>query len=386
MKICFIVPWITKGRGGTENVGQMMANAMAARGHEVDVVTFDDDRGPSRWLLADGITLSYVGEATGPAQDSQLLLTLASLAPDLVVGLHMNRTFLSYARAARKLGVPLVLSEHQDPRFPARIGTFTASERSVAFQGATRLHLLIDAFVETLPAHLRARARVIPNTVPPATTTARPGIEGAGPKTLITVARLVPRKNLRRLVREFATVADVHPDWSLRIVGGGQLRTELEALAEASSLAGRVHFSGEIDDVYSELAQAHCFVLPSLFEGFPMSTLEAMAHGLPVVGYASCNGVNVQVKDGVSGLLVEHPLAEGGLGQALDRLMGDAGLRATMGAAALQRYQALYANEVVYEQWEALFKEAFEQGASPRPSEETRISAELDRMVFGAAL
>ncbi len=52
MKICFIVPWITKGRGGTENVGQMMASAMAARGHEVDVVTFDDDRELSHWPLA----------------------------------------------------------------------------------------------------------------------------------------------------------------------------------------------------------------------------------------------------------------------------------------------------------------------------------------------
>ena len=135
MKICFIVPWITKGRGGTENVGQMMANAMAARGHEVDVVTFDDDRGPSRWPLAHGITLSYVGEATGLAQDNQLLLTIASLAPDLVVGLHMNRTFLSYVRVTHKLGVPLVLSEHQDPRFPARIGTLPRPSSALPFRG-----------------------------------------------------------------------------------------------------------------------------------------------------------------------------------------------------------------------------------------------------------
>ena len=384
MKICFLVPWITKGRGGTENVGQMMANAMAARGHNIDIVTFDNDREPSRWPLAEGIVLHHVIETAGPMQDGQLMLTLASIAPDLIVGLHMNRTFLCYVRAAQKLGRPLVLSEHQDPRFPARIGTFSRSERMTAFQGATRLHLLIETFVDTVPAHLQARVRVIPNTVPPTRTPADPGNKTQGPKVLVTVARLVMRKNLRRLIREFATIAPAHPDWTLRIIGDGPLRAELEALSTTLDLTGRVVFLGELDDVYPELARAHCFVLPSLFEGFPMSSLEAMAHGLPVVGYAVCNGVNVQVEHGVNGLLAERPLELGGLAQALDQLMGDATLRRKMGAASLARYEALYANKVVFDQWEALFAEAAAEAPAPQISLEMRLRAELDRAVFGA--
>lgn len=384
MRLCFLVPWITKGRGGTENVGQMMANAMAARGHEVHVITFDDRAEPSRWPLADGITLSHVPEQAGPPQEGQLLMALASVAPDLVVGLHMNRTFLDYVRAARKLGLPLVLSEHQDPRFPARLGTFTPRERMVAFQGATRLHLLTPAFLQTLPAHLQDRARVIPNTVPAAAVPADPGGKNGGPKILLTVARLVARKNLRRLIGEFAGVATAHPDWVLRIVGGGPQRGELEALAERLELSGRVVFPGELEDVYSELACAHCFVLPSLFEGFPMSSLEALAHGLPVVGYAACNGVNMQVEHGVNGLLADHSLEAGSLAAQMDRLMGDARLRRKMGAASLARFEAFYAGEIVFAQWEDLFTEAAAQAPPPRISLEARLEAELDQAVFGA--
>lgn len=383
MKLCFLVPWITKGRGGTENVGQMMANAMQARGHAVEIITFDDARQPSRWPLAGEIALHHLPEAPETARDSQLMLTLASIAPDLVVGLHMNRTFLAYVRAARKLGLPVVLSEHQDPRFPARLGSFAPHEREIAFQGATRLHLLTDSFVETVPAHLRDRVHVIPNTVPPAPTLADPAGPAGGGRILITVARLVDRKNLSRLIDEFARVAPDHPDWQLRVVGGGPLRKPLAARAGALGLDGRVVFTGELDDVYAELAAAQAFVLPSLFEGFPMSSLEALAHGLPVVGFAACNGLNEQVVHEENGLLAAQALEPGALAVHLDRVMGDAALRARMGAASLARYRAHYANPVIFDRWEALFAEAAAQDLPPRLATEIRLQAEFERFVFG---
>ncbi|MEM6624978.1 MAG: glycosyltransferase, partial [Pseudomonadota bacterium] len=279
--------------------------------------------------------------------------------------------------------LPLVLSEHQDPRFPARIGTFDPHERLVAFQGATRLHLLTDSFLDTLPAHLRARARVIPNTVPPTSNIADPGGNAKHAKVLLAVARLVERKNLRRLLHEFAKVAPKHPDWILRIVGGGPLREDLESLARQLDLGAQVSFTGEINDVYGALAKAQCFVLPSLFEGFPMSSLEAMAHGLPVIGYAACNGLNTQVKHELNGLLAAPALASDSLSRELDRVMSNAKLRRNMGTASLERYRTLYSNEVVFDQWEALFMEAADQPRHSRIPLEDRLEAALDRAVFG---
>jgi capsular polysaccharide export protein len=375
MNICFLVPWITQTRGGTENVGHMMASAMAARGHEVHVVTCDPDRGAPSWPLPDSVTLHHVVPTRDEALEREMETIIATLAPDLLVGLHMNRTFALYVRVAHRLGVPIVLSEHIDPRFPQQIGSFAKQERWTTFQGAARIHLLVEAFRETLPAHLAQRIHVIPNTVPPARQSAEPGA-GAERKRLVTVARLVARKNLPQLMTAFARLAPDHPDWDLWIVGDGSERPALEQAAREAGLARRVVFTGMLEDVYAELEQAHLFVLPSLHEGFPLSSLEAMAHGLPVVGFAACNGINVQVEHGKTGLLVEDfSDKETGLVGALDRLMDQPDLRVRMGAAGLARYRKMFGPDLIADRWEALFAEAI--ASAPAPELQTAPLPEL---------
>ncbi len=69
MRIGFFVSWITQGKGVTENVGHMMANAMAERGHEVVIFTFDNKAGPSLWPLDDSIELVHLAEANDEVAD-----------------------------------------------------------------------------------------------------------------------------------------------------------------------------------------------------------------------------------------------------------------------------------------------------------------------------
>jgi glycosyltransferase involved in cell wall biosynthesis len=382
MRIAFFVPWITKGRGGTENVGQMMANAMARRGHQVEILTFDDARQPSRWPLEPSIRLTHLAEAESDASDQQLAMEVARGNPDLIVGLHMNRTFRRYVRCAHRLGLPLVLSEHIDPRFPARMKTFDPALREVVMSGATRIHLLVEAFRPSLPDCLQDRVRVIHNTVPPARRIAEPGVAGA--KTVLTVARLVPRKNIARLIDAFAAIAREMPDWTLRIVGDGEQTGELKARAAMLGLAERVDFAGHAEDAYPFYETAHLFVLPSIFEGFPMCSLEAMAHGLPVIGYRICNGLNIQVENGVNGILSSGGQAMGSLAGDMLQLMRDDEARARMGAASLERFDTLYGNKVVFDAWEALFREAIEAGGTgARPSRAAYLSVKLDDLVWG---
>lgn len=360
MRISFIIPWITKGRGGTENVGQLMANAMANRGHEVHVYTFDNNKQPSRWPLDSRIKFHFLPEGGSPHVDSQMTVALAEPCPDLIVGLHMNKTMLRYTVAAQKIRVPLVLSEHIDPHFPNRLGVFSTEERYAAFCGASRVHLLTKSFKDALPEYLKAKVDVVPNTVKVANQPCDP--VGGKQKKLITVARLVPRKNLHRLIDEFASIAEKHPNWILQILGDGPMMKELKDSIASKGLKQQIELLGHSDEPYSFLEQAQLFVLPSVFEGFPMSSLEAMAHGMPVVGYAACNGINEQIVDGVNGYLVPHSFDFGGLAASLDELMGNDSLRSQMGAASKQHFDALYSNKVVFDAWEAMFKDARSQG------------------------
>lgn len=378
LTIGFFVPWITISRGGTENVGHMMANAMAARGHAVHIFTFDDQKGPSVWPLNESIQLHHLPTAATAVADSRILFTLAARNLDLIVGLHMNRTLLRYVRFARKLNIPVVLSEHIDPRFPRRIGSFTERERLAAFHGATRVHLLSDAFAADLPDFLQCKIAVIPNTVREADEVADPA-PNVGRKVVITVARLVPRKNMSRLVEEFAAIASHVQDWDLKIIGDGPQQEALERRVTEWDMQDRIHFTGAVSDPYPHLAASQIFVLPSLFEGFPMSSLEAMAHGLPIIGYRSCNGINTQVVDAENGYLVANSTQFGTLGAAMRTLMEQAETRKRMGGNALQRFRNLYSNQNVADQWERLFQEAVDtyRGVEELPLE-VKLSAFLE--------
>ncbi len=376
LRIALIVPWITKSRGGTENVGHMMANALASRGHDVHIFTFDDQQLPSRWPLHETVELHWLPEAETPSADSIVLFSIAEICPDLIIGLHMNRTLLRYTLLAQRMSVPIILSEHIDPRFPRRLGVFTEQERNVAFEGATKVHLLTTSFLDTvLPEH-REKVVVIPNTVTEPTRLSSP--VGDGANAVITVARLVPRKNIERLIKEFAQIAGDFPDWTLRILGDGPLTTKLQDCAKAAGVARQVEFLGHSDEPYEHLAAARLFVLPSLFEGFPMSSLEAMAHGIPLVGYATCNGINEQIVDGENGLLVADSLDFGGLGKAMAKIMGSAELRGKMGEASRARFLAFYSNDVIGDLWEKMALAAHAAGIGfPEQSQISAVRADL---------
>lgn len=371
MRIAFFVPWITKNRGGTENVGQTMANAMARRGHEVHIFTFDDDRAPSRWPLESSIRLWHLPEGE-PTDDLQLIAAVAQANVDLIVGLHMNRAFGRYVRCAHRLGLPVVLSEHIDPRFPQRIGAFTQEERLTYFTGATRIHLLVEAFRETLPDWLQERIAVIPNTAPPARQLADASGQDVAEKTIITASRLVTRKNVDQLIRIFAEIHPRAPDWRLLIVGDGPEMDNLKKLAAKLGLKELVNFTGHTDDPYQYYETAQIFCTTALFEGFGLTNLESMAHGIPCVGFASCNGINEQIIDGVTGRLSSFGDSRKGMAEDLLSLMNDSSLRVKMGMAGLQRYNEYYGTEIVADKWEALFRDAI-----TNQSQHTEVDAGL---------
>jgi glycosyltransferase involved in cell wall biosynthesis len=123
-------------------------------------------------------------------------------------------------------------------------------------------------------------------------------------------------------------------------VGGGELRDDLARHAEGAGLAARVHWVGARRDLGNLLAAMDMFVMPSLWEGLPLSLVLAMGAGVPVVATAIA-GIPEVVQDGRSGLLVPpgDPVA---LGAALARLADDPVLRARMGregrASVLPRF------------------------------------------------
>jgi glycosyltransferase involved in cell wall biosynthesis len=155
---------------------------------------------------------------------------------------------------------------------------------------------------------------------------------------LIAVGRMKAPKDFVTLVRAFALL----PPGSFEglIVGDGPDRATIEAEIERLGLEGSVRLAGERDDIPAQLAAADAFVLSSGSEGLPVSVVEAMAAGLPVVASA-VGGLSELVVDGESGFLVQGGNADE-LGAALGRLITDRELRRRMGAAGRARAEQLF--------------------------------------------
>lgn len=204
-----------------------------------------------------------------------------------------------------------------------------------------------DEVAERLQASLRIPARkieVVRNGIPlDRFAGAAPGAlahlrSGNGRPLVLTVARLDPQKGHTYLLQAAALV----PEAVFALVGDGEQRAALEAQARSLGLQDRVLFLGHRADIPELLASCDLFVLPSLFEGFPLSVLEAMAAGKAVVT-SDIGGTDEAVVHRETGLLVP-PGDATALAAAIRTLLGDPGLAKRFGEAgqakALREFSA----------------------------------------------
>ena len=153
----------------------------------------------------------------------------------------------------------------------------------------------------------------------------------AGKMTLIHIGRFNVQKNHRGLLESFQMLQKQVPDCRLQLLGDGELREEMEDYARKLGIEDSVEFLGSQSDVYPYLHQADIFLLPSLFEGMPMTIIEAMGTGLPVVASA-VGGVPDMLCDGQSGFLV--PCDPEAVSRACERLAASESLRRQLGENA----------------------------------------------------
>jgi glycosyltransferase involved in cell wall biosynthesis len=171
---------------------------------------------------------------------------------------------------------------------------------------------------------------------------------------IVSVGRLKAPKDAFTLVRALAGLP--RGSFEAVVVGDGPDRAALEAEVESLALAPVLELAGERRDVPELLATADIFVLSSRSEGLPMTILEAMAAGLPVVA-SSVGGVPEVVVDGETGLVVP-PGDPASLAAAIERLLADPALRRRLGGAARERVAELCSWDRVVDETLAAYKAA----------------------------
>lgn len=350
--------------GGAQRVACLLADDLAAAGHEVRLFHHDFEPSPPPFPLSEAVDLRRLplnrpvgGKLAAMwrlVRDArELRRNLKEYAPDVVVSFLVQANVLTVL-ASLGLGLPVVLTELCHPAHDS-IGRGFGTLRRWAYPRADQVVVQTRDMERWFAERIPCRLRVIPNPVPrPKDLTARKGAGGRW--RILAAARLTYQKNLDLLVRAFARVAAKHPDWDLVIYGQGEDWPLLEGLVAEKGLADRVSLPGWTSEFTQRLAESDIFVLSSRYEGLPMALAEAMALGLACVSTDCPSGPADLIQAGVDGLLVPNEDEEA-LAEALDRLMSEPELRALLGAKAREVAQR-FSRERVLAMWESCLDEA----------------------------
>ncbi|WP_187271615.1 glycosyltransferase family 4 protein [Massilia arenae] len=227
----------------------------------------------------------------------------------------------------------------------------------------------LQAWVRTVSSQGRVVVLHNPVVLPQHAHGAEPAPARA-PATLLFLGHLEASKGCHDLLRAMRTIVAAVPQARLLLCGDGQ-RDEARALVAALGLQANVDLPGWVDagERAALLDAATVFVLPSHAEGLPMSLLEAMAHGVPVVATA-VGGIPEAVRDGVEGVLIA-PGDTAALADAVLGLLADPDARTRLGAAGRERVRTEFSStrmiatlEDLYEKLAA--REARRPGARER--------------------
>lgn len=365
---------------GVTNYIELNKRYLESQGHEVFVFTFggeDYQDEESNIIRSPGVPLSNTGFYLNIRHTREARKLLHTM--DVV---HVHHPFLSGGLAlinCKPRGIPVVFTNHTRydlyiqaymPYLPEGIGEMFLKAYLGNFCDSVDLVIAPSAGMAKVLRSLgvKAEIEVIPNGVDIAPfLNAEPTKERSAfdltPEDvlLIYAGRLGPEKNLPFLLRAFRGAAQALDNLFLLIVGEGSEREMLEDMAHHMGIARRIRFAGFVPyaEIPRYLRMGDIFATASVTEVHPLSVIEAMAAGLPVVGIAS-PGIEDTVQEEVNGLLAQEADLAAYTGKMV-RLAMDGELRARLSAGAREtarQYAIERTGALVLEQYRRLVEQA----------------------------
>lgn len=392
-KICLISHQIAGRSGGAERVLVETANAIAARGHRVEILTHERSGQPPFYPLRFGVTLTNLRRPDVVRSKLRLRIdkwrqekhakvqsyrfpidhivwlskngsfwrrleryinlhrpdVAIAFLPPSIVALGMIRPEYPLLRIASLHNVP-----ERDLCDPARWdpNPLDRRRRMSSLRRHDVITVLQPEFRDWFPADLQEKMSIIPNVVK--RVSAERIASSNKEKTVLSVGRLAPVKRYGILIEAWAKIAGDFPDWTLKIFGRGPLQGELRAQIRELGLSDKVRLMGHTSDIDKEYLTASILAHPAEHEGWGLAASEALAAGVPVIGFAECPGINHLVHHETNGLLIPAGTDDvRAMAEALAALIGN-DTRLLEFASAAPGTVREYEPDKVYDLWENL--------------------------------
>jgi glycosyltransferase involved in cell wall biosynthesis len=355
--------------GGAEKYAETVCAGLAGAGHDVTMLcarhpgaSAEDRRAGVRVLRQGGRLAVYAASLRRLAA-----LERAEGRFDVVVDTQNGVPF--WARFATRSPVVVLVHHVHREQWPivfgtaaAHVGWFLESQVAPrAFRGRQYVAVSERTREELVELGVAAGSvAVIHNgTEPPLL----PDLPRHPTPRIVVLGRVVPHKRVEHALEVLQRLVQRHPTLRLRVVGDGWWGAHVRAEAERLGVAHQVDFLGHVDEEtkHAELAGAWLALAPSVKEGWGLNVVEAATHGTPTIAYRGAGGVSESIVHGRTGILVDD-LDE--MAEAVDALLTDHQVRATMGEAAAAHAARFSWSRTVLA-WESLLRDV----VSGRPAE-----------------
>lgn len=362
MRVLHVIPTLVVG--GAERMVARLAGHLHRWGHTVSVAVMYDSQGT--WIEAElisaGVPLHFLGKRPGLdlSMIPRLARVIAGFRPDV---LHTHMYVLKYCLPALVIGGRCRIVHTLHSVAGAEVEFASRILQQFAFRAGVVPVAIGGGVAESMRSTYRlAPEHVIPNGIPLSDCAPPPGAREqirsclgipADAPTFACIAQFVPAKNHEGLISAFTSQRLRSRNAHLLLAGDGGRRRQLERQAREAGAADRIHFLGVRSDVPAVLAAADAFVLASRREGNPLSVMEAMAAGKPVL--ATAVGCIPELVPEDAGRLVA-PGETGALEAVMYEIAGDLRLARALGGVAARVARERFDDTTMARAYERLYE------------------------------
>ncbi|HLR53344.1 MAG TPA: glycosyltransferase family 4 protein [Pseudogracilibacillus sp.] len=349
--------------GGAQMHLYELSKRLSADGHEV-ILAASGECMLTEELVNEGIDylqLKWLGVTIKPYNDVRAFLEirkiLKEIQPDLIA-IHSSKAGIIGRLAAKSLNIPVMFTAHswsfagEPSKWKRKL--FLTLEKLVGKWTDGVIAVSTFDYNQALSQQVVPidKIRKIHNGIPDDERCFQRYRTNEGCIDLLMVARFAEPKDHYLLFQTLSQITSVR--WRLTLVGGGPLLNEYRQLAQRLEIDRKINFAGETRDVIEYMKQADIFVLLSKSEGLPLSIIEAMREGIPVIA-SDVGGVSEILQHGRQGFLVKKGDRDF-LTKALLTLMSSEELRRKYGNAGRNRFIKEFSFEKMYDQTEMFYR------------------------------
>ena len=307
-RVIFVIKSLQVEGGGAERIFVELCNSLYR--HEkfdLEIITFDFVNASSFYPLSSSINWHKLGTNAEVKMSCWTFLknifnlrkVILDKNPDICVG-FMHSAFIPLSLALIFTKIRIIASEHEVVEFykDRPLEFFLFKIISSLFGKITFVSDKIADMYKFIPLQKKI---VIPNPVFNVNT----NHSLVKSNKILNIGHFVKKKDQETLIKAFAKIKENLPNWKLKIVGRGPLKERLVRLVKSERISNQVEIASPKKNISSEYLTSKIYVCSSKIESFGLATAEALAHGIPAIGFSDCLGTSDLIVNGYNGLLVK---------------------------------------------------------------------------------